>query len=211
MAENDLTFEQPRSHFGTWLGVLLLFGVFALFVWVVIGASPRRDHYEEKRGEARMEKLKTAREEADPQLHTYGWVDKAKGSAHIPIARAMDLEMAELAQKKPAPAGPIDPNTKPGLQDGAPVNATPAPATRAEPRPTAHPAIAGKNSEMEGQANGSANPPNAAPGTQPGPSNTPSAGPGSGANQPQPGPGKPTATPMQVPAGTPIPIPGKAP
>ena len=35
--------------FSTWFGVVLLFVVFGLFVWVVIGASPRSDTYEEKR------------------------------------------------------------------------------------------------------------------------------------------------------------------
>jgi len=32
---------------------------------------------------------------------------KNKGVARIPIDRAMELTVAELAQKKPAPAGPI--------------------------------------------------------------------------------------------------------
>ena len=62
--EPQLSFEQPRSAFGTWLGVVLLFAVFALFVWVVMGVMPRGDNYEEKRAEARMEKLKMAHEEA---------------------------------------------------------------------------------------------------------------------------------------------------
>ncbi len=214
MAETDapITFEQPRSSFGTWLGVVLLFAVFALFVWVVMGAMPRTDSYEEKRGKARMEKLQKLREETNPQLSGYAWVDKAKGSVRIPIQHAMELSVADLAQKKPAPANAIAPEANAGLQVTAPVGPAPAPAgSAAAPRPTPHTAITGKNSENEGQAAGSANPPNAAPGTQPGPSNTPAAAPPAGSNQPQPGAGKPTATPVQVPAGTPIPIPGKTP
>lgn len=93
--------------FSTWLGVVLLFGVFGLFVWVVIGASPRSDDYEAKRATAREEKLKTLREEAHKALTTYGWVDKAKAVTRIPIDRAMELTLADLVAKKPVPANPI--------------------------------------------------------------------------------------------------------
>lgn len=93
--------------FSTWIGVVLLFGVFGLFVWVVIGASPRGDNYEAKRAAAREEKLKTLREEAHKALTTYGWVDKTKGVTRIPIDRAMELTLADLVAKKPAPANPI--------------------------------------------------------------------------------------------------------
>jgi hypothetical protein len=41
------------------------------------------------------------------QRGAYGWVDKNKGVAHIPIPRAMQLTMAELQAKKPMAAGPI--------------------------------------------------------------------------------------------------------
>ena len=54
-----------------------------------------------------MKKLKTASDEASTALHRYGWVDKEKGVARIPIERAMEMSIKELAQKKPAPAGPI--------------------------------------------------------------------------------------------------------
>ena len=93
--------------FSTWVGVVLLFVVFGLFVWVMIGASQRGDTYEAKRATARAEKLKTLREEANKALTTYGWVDKAKGVTHIPIDRAMELTLADLVGKKPAPANPI--------------------------------------------------------------------------------------------------------
>ena len=82
--------RHPQAVFSTWVGVVLLFGVFGLFVWVMIGASQRGDTYEAKRATARAEKLKTVREEANKALTTYGWVDKAKGVTHIPIDRAME-------------------------------------------------------------------------------------------------------------------------
>ena len=44
----------------------------------------------------------------DKQLHNYGWVDKQKGIAHIPIDRAKALTAAQLSLGTPAPspAGP---------------------------------------------------------------------------------------------------------
>jgi len=81
--------------------------VFGVIVLAVIGPSPRGSNYEQMRAQKRMERLKTLREESQKDLTTYAWVDKNKGVARIPIDRAMELTVAELAQKKPAPAGPI--------------------------------------------------------------------------------------------------------
>ena len=66
MTETDTTsiFSSRTPCFRTWIGVVLLFVVFGLFVWVVLGAIPRGDTYEEKRAKARMEKLKALHEEA---------------------------------------------------------------------------------------------------------------------------------------------------
>ncbi|MFL6528831.1 MAG: hypothetical protein ACJ8HQ_05930 [Chthoniobacterales bacterium] len=216
MSETDtqLRYAQPRSSFGTWVGVVLLFAVFALFVWAVFGMMPRKDNYEENRAKARLEKLAAYHKEVDPQLSDYAVVDKEKGTVRVPVHRAMELAVAELAQKKPAPAGPIPPEgAAAGQQTSAPVAPTPAPAASSQgsPRPTPHIATEGKDSETEGQAAGSANPPNAQPGTQPGASATPAAPPATGSNEPHPGEGKPTATPVQSPAGTPIPVPGATP
>src|ERR1044071_7357631 len=97
-----------RAPFSTWLGVVFLFILFGLIVLAVIGPSPRNSDYEESRAKKRMEKLKALHEETQKDLTTYAWVDKNKGVARIPIDRAMELTVAELAQKKPAPAGPID-------------------------------------------------------------------------------------------------------
>ncbi|MFN2509073.1 MAG: hypothetical protein ABR589_09920 [Chthoniobacterales bacterium] len=213
--EPQLSFEQPRSMFRTWLGVVLLFAVFALFVWAVMGAMPRRDSYEEKRAKARLEKLKTAAEEAKTALDGYGWVDKEKGIVRVPVQRAMELAVAELAQKKPAPANPIPPEAdKAGLQATAPVGpsaaptAPPQPAAGSEPKPKA---IEGKDSENRGEAAAANNPPGASPGTQPGPSATAAASPPAGASRPEPGVGEPTATPVQSPPGTPLPVRGGKP
>ena len=93
--------------FSAWLWAVTLFIFFGVIVLISFGAMHRGSDYEEERAKARMEKLKTAREEAAKALTTYGWIDKAKGVAHIPIERAMELTLADLRMKKPAPANPI--------------------------------------------------------------------------------------------------------
>ena len=215
MPNDEITFEQPRSVFGTWLGIVFIFGFFALLVWAVMGAMPRTDDYERKRATARFEKLKTASEEWKGALHGYGWVDKQKGVVRMPVQRAMELTMAELAQKKPAPSGPLPPEgDKAGAQESAPAGVSPAPVAPAGPQPSDQPratSVGGKDSEARGQPAAAANPPNAQPGTQPGPANTPAASPPPGTNLPQPGAGRPTATPIQSAPGTPLPVPGATP
>ena len=111
-----------RAPFSTWLGIVCLFVLFGLIVLAVIGPSPRTSDYEETRAKKRMEKLKTLHEESQKELTTYAWVDKNKGVARIPIDRAMEVTVADLAQKKPAPAGPI---ATPPAQT-APAGASPA-------------------------------------------------------------------------------------
>ena len=111
-----------RAPFSTWLGIVCLFVLFGLIVLAVIGPSPRTSDYEETRAKKRMEKLKTLHEESQKELTTYAWVDKNKGVARIPIDRAMEVTVADLAQKKPAPAGPI---ATPAAQ-AAPAGASPA-------------------------------------------------------------------------------------
>jgi hypothetical protein len=127
------------TPFSTWLGIVCLFVLFGLIVLAVIGPSPRGSDYEQTRAQKRMERLKALQEENQKDLTTYAWVDKNKGVARIPIDRAMELTVAELAQKKPGPAGPIaTPATQP-----APAGASPAPpavsqgAAAASPSPAA--------------------------------------------------------------------------
>src|SRR5213595_1840728 len=113
-----------RAPLSAWFGIVLLFVLFGVIVLAIIGPSPRRSDYEETRAKKRVENLKTLRDEADKALTTYAWVDKNKGLARIPIDRAMEVTVADLAQKKPAPAGPI---ATPATQT-APTTASPAPA-----------------------------------------------------------------------------------
>ena len=145
-----------RAPFSTWLGIVCLFVLFGLIVLAVIGPSPRISDYEETRAKKRMERLKTLHEESQKELTTYAWVDKNKGVARIPIDRAMEVTVADLAEKKPTPAGPIatpaaplQPGTAQPAQPSAPAGspaghgaASPSPATQQLPPVAASPAPA---------------------------------------------------------------------
>ena len=126
-----------RAPLSAWFGIVLLFALFGVIVLAIIGPSPRSSDYEETRAKKRVENLKTLREEADKALTTYAWVDKNKGVARIPIERAMELTVADLAKQKPAPAGPI---ATPETQATAGAGASPAPAA---PPPTGSPQSGG--------------------------------------------------------------------
>lgn len=123
------TIAYSHAPFSTWLGIVFLFILFGLIVLAVIGPSPRSSDYEETRAKKRMEKLNALQEENQKDLTTYAWVDKNKGVARIPIERAMEITVADLAQKKPAPAGPIaTPGVQPAPAAAPPIGASPAPA-----------------------------------------------------------------------------------
>src|SRR5437899_9543610 len=201
------------APFSTWLGIVCLFVVFGVIVLAVIGPSPRGSNYEQMRAQKRMERLKTLREETLKDLTTYAWIDKNKGTAHIPIDRAMELTVAELAQKKPAPAGPIAAAETQAA--AAPANAAaPSAAPSASPQPSGTPKpapVAGPTSEIRRQPAAAINPPSAPPGTQPGVSAPPTGSPPPpAAAQPNPG-GSPPANPTASPAGSPSPVPEKTP
>ena len=122
-----------RTPLSAWFGIVLLFALFGVIVLAIIGPAPRRSDYEETRAKKRVENLKTLREEADKALTTYGWIDKTKGLARIPIERAMELTVADLAKQKPAPAGPIA-TAEAQATASTPASATsPAPATSPKP------------------------------------------------------------------------------
>ena len=200
-----------RTPFSAWLGVVLLFFMFGLIVLAIIGPSKRGTEYEQKRAEARMKKLQTQRQQDGAALTGYAWVDKNKGTVRIPIERAMELAMVDLAQKKPASAGPI----ATPAPSGAPAEASGVAAPSAAPAPPASPAPSGtpKGAAIEGHHTGAqpaaaTNPPNAAPGTQPGASATPAASPASAAAMPA---SPPPAAATPSPQGSPLPVRGKSP
>src|SRR5205085_5508505 len=156
--------DRTPISFGAWLGIVLLFLFFGMFVLVLIGLSPRGNNYEAKRAKERLATLKKVQDEANTELHSYAWIDKNKGAVRIPIARAMELTVTALAQKAPAPANPIE---------------TPAPA--GQPSPGASPAASASPGLSPGPAASPQSPatqtgaaqPSATPSAPPQPSVTP--------------------------------------
>jgi len=217
---------QPRSTFSTWVGVVLLFAFFGLLAFVALKASPRGNDYERKRAKARAEKLDAAQKENLTALTTYGWVDKTKGVARIPIDHAMQLMLVELPDKKPTAAGPIaaaspaaasqtspapsaaaSPAPSASASSAASASATPAasPTASTTPKPTS---VTGPKSEAHNQPAAAVNPPPAPPNTQPGPNASPAA-------TASPAPAKPQVSPSPSTSprapGTPLPVRGKTP
>jgi hypothetical protein len=199
--------ERAPIPFGAWLGIVLLFLFFGIFVLVLVAATPHGNTYEAKRAEAREKKLNDARKAATQELNSYAWVDKGKGIARIPVDRAMELTLRDLASQKPAPANPIATPAEAASASPPPAapTAAPAAAASATPKPTS---VQGINSENRNQPAAASNPPGAIPGTQPGPSATPAAMPSPPSGQL---PVSPSAVPEEKPPGTPIPAPGKTP
>jgi hypothetical protein len=158
-----------RAPLSAWFGIVLLFALFGVIVLAIIGPWPRRSDYEETRAKKRLENLKTLREEADKALTMYGWIDKNKGVARVPIERAMELTVTDLAKQKPAPAGPIA--TPPETQATAGAGASPA---LASPAPAGSPQSGGASPAASPAAQTPASP---SPAAQPSPPSPASPGP----------------------------------
>jgi hypothetical protein len=221
---------QSRSTFSTWLGIVLLFGIFGLIAFVLMKASARGDTYEQKRAKVRTEKLEAAQKENVTALTTYGWVDKTKGIVRIPVDQAMKLTLAELADKKPTVGGPIvaaSPSAAPQTSAAPNASASPAASAAASPAASASQAakasatpaadisttpkpkaVEGHDSEAHNQPAAAMNPPPAPPNTQPGPNSSPAA---SVPSQSAKAPGSPSPSAAPSAPGTPLPVPGKTP
>ena len=197
------------APFSVWFGIVVLFALFGVIVLATIGPAPRGDTYEEKRAKKRLDNLKTLRDEDAKALTSYAWVDKGKGVARIPIERAMDLTMAQLAQTKPVPAGAIA--TPPSQQSPPPTGSpaaspgkAPSPAASATPQPKA---VQGVESATRGQPAAAVKPAPAQPSTQPGASASPAAPAVPAATATR----SPATTPSPTAPGSPLPVRGKTP
>src|SRR5438046_4370374 len=159
--------EHAPISFGAWLGIVLLFLFFGIFVLVLVAATPHGNTYEAKRAEAREKKLNDARNAGIRDLNSYAWVDRGKGIARIPIDRAVQLTVRDLASKKPAPANPIATPAEAAAPAASPL--APAVSPAASPSATPKPkSVEGPESENRNQPAAAGNPPGAIPGTQPG-------------------------------------------
>jgi len=200
---------QARTPFTAWLGVVLLFFIFGLIVLAVIGPSRRVSDYEQRRAYNRQTKLQAQREQDAAALTGYAWVDKNKGSVRIPIERAMEVSLTELAGKKPAPGSPI---VAPGGEAPAAAAGVGTPPSAPAPPASPSPSLTPKGMEVEGhgskaQPAAGTNPPGAAPGTQPAASASPAA------SQPPAAipPAGPSPAATATPPGSPLPVRGNSP
>jgi hypothetical protein len=156
-AESLRPIAEERAPFSAWLGVVLLFALFGVIVLAIVGPSPRGNDYEQSRVKKRMDLLKTLRDEDTKALGSYAWIDKKKGTARIPISRAIELTVADLKQKKPASAGPI---ATPAPAAAPQASASPAPSASPSPTGTPKPtSVAGPSSAAHNQPAAAANPP----------------------------------------------------
>jgi hypothetical protein len=136
--------ESPKVSTLTVLTILVMLLVFVGLVWVV---SLQKEAIPTATEQTRAERLKNlAQLNADNQktLTTYHWVDKSKGIVGIPINRAMELVLKDLAANHPHAAGPVNlpaasptPAASPAPAPAAAnQKAIPAPSTSATPAPS---------------------------------------------------------------------------
>ena len=102
MASDSST--RTPNPIGAFLGITAAFVVIpAVLVWALAVKKPVNE-IEQRRAVQRTETRAKLDAEAQAKLDSEGWVDKAKGIAHVPIAQAMTMVVAELSAKKPAPS-----------------------------------------------------------------------------------------------------------
>jgi hypothetical protein len=127
------------------LGAVLLFCAFAVVAWILFWSAAPTQTYEEKRAQARRDKVAAINAEAAAKL--YGppkWIDQAKGTIQLPIDTAMDLVVNDYQSKPVQPSAVKVDNPYPyGLQmaAAAPAAAAAGPA-KAAASPGGSPAAA---------------------------------------------------------------------
>ena len=211
----------PNGFLG-FLGVTVALGAVAILSVGSLALSGRTDEtLEHKRAANRYEIRNRLEKEAQENLTSEGWADKAKGLVHISIADAIPLAVAELRNKKPAPSQikveppmmPVvmPPDSKepaPPLLPSSPQGAdtmrfvplpTPEPAAPAAPAPAAPgaPAAAPTAPAVPAAAPAAPAPAPAAPAPAP--------------EKPAPAPAVPAPAPAPVPAARPATPPAPAP
>jgi hypothetical protein len=111
-----------------WIFITALIGL-TLFIGInnYLRGDTSSDLYPEDaaRDEVRVKNLADLKTENEAKLHSYAWVDRAKGKIQIPIEEAMKLVLVEIGGKKPTATYPI---VSVESAMSAPAPAAPAPA-----------------------------------------------------------------------------------
>ena len=116
-----------------WIFITALIGL-TLFIGInnYLRGDTSSDLYPEDaaRDEVRVKNLADLKTENEAKLHSYAWVDRAKGKIQIPIEEAMKLVLVEIGGKKPTATYPIV-----GVESAMSAPAPAAPAAPAAPVP----------------------------------------------------------------------------
>jgi len=104
MSESSNSISLRRHPYlpGLWLAIGFLALASITFMLRPFGVTPST--VTESAAKVRIEKLKKAQEEQQKLVTTFGWIEKDKGVAHIPIEKAMQLTVATLRMDPPHPA-----------------------------------------------------------------------------------------------------------
>ena len=97
-----------RSHPylpGLWLAAGFLGLASLAFLLRPAGVTP--DTILEKAAMERWDRLQKLKAEQQKDATSYGWIDKDKGVARIPVEKAMEIVTAKLRAENPRPAYPI--------------------------------------------------------------------------------------------------------
>ncbi len=99
--------QSSRFSVSTVVTILVVLLLFAGLVWYVAYQRESIAAAEPGRQELRLKNLNDLNTENQKALSSYRWIDKGKGIVGIPIDRAMELEVADLAAaQKPVSAPP---------------------------------------------------------------------------------------------------------
>jgi len=144
-----------------WIFITALIGL-TLFIGInnYLRGDTSSDLYPEDaaRNEVRVKNLADLKTENEAKLHSYAWVDRAKGKIQIPIEEAMKLVLAEIGGKKPTATYPIVvvESAMSAPAPAAPVSAAPAPAAPvpvSSAAPQKEPSSAREKSSAKGTPN----------------------------------------------------------
>jgi len=97
-----------RSHPympGIWLAAGFLGLASLAFLLRPAGLTP--DAILEKAAMERWDRLQKLKTEQQKEASSYGWIDKEKGIARIPVEKAMEIVTPKLRAENPRPAYPI--------------------------------------------------------------------------------------------------------
>jgi hypothetical protein len=129
--------QTSRFSVSTVVTILVLLLFFAGLVWFVTYQRESIAVSEPGRRDLRLKNLNDLNTENQKVLTSYRWIDKGKGIVGIPIDRAMELVVADLAANHPHAAGPITlpaPNPTPSTT-GSPVQKPVSAPTGNQPSP----------------------------------------------------------------------------